>query len=185
MIRTAVISLATGKVVNITRFQQIPAVPLDGELWIASNTAKIGDAWNGEVIVESGEAPPPLQVLKDGAQASIDAYYQVLFDQAVPNNAMKAEYDAAYMVAKRWLEDPVEPIPERIKALAESYGVTNQQAAGVVVQKWTEAQAVAFDLRGAARLRAKLAIRQAGSAAGVIAAEQAGRSAMAAVVYTV
>lgn len=128
---------------------------------------------------------PSLEAVKATAQAHIDGHYQVLFDQAVPNNAMKAEYDAAYIVAKRWLQDPVEPIPERIKALAESYGVTNLLAAQVVVTKWTEAQAVAFDLRGAARLRAKQAIRQAVGAAGVVAAEAAGRAAMEAVVYSV
>ncbi|MFI5443670.1 hypothetical protein [Polaromonas sp. UC242_47] len=122
---------------------------------------------------------------KAAAQAAIDSHYQALFDQAVPNSALKAEYDAAYMVAKRWLENQAEPAPERVKALAESYGVTNEQAANVVVQKWTEAQAVAFDLRGAARLRAKLAIRQAVDAEGVAAAELAGRAAMEAVVYTV
>lgn len=128
---------------------------------------------------------PTLDAVKASAQARIDGHYQVLFDQAVPNNAMKAEYDAAYMVAKRWLENQGEPAPERVKALAESYSVTNLQAAQVVVLKWTEAQAVAFDLRGAARLRAKLAIRQAVDASGVAAAEQAGRAAMEAVVYTV
>lgn len=123
--------------------------------------------------------------LKAESQASIDSYYQELYDGAVANSALAAEYDAAYMVAKRWMEVQGEPVPERIKALAESYGVTNLMAAGVVVQKWTEAQAVAFDLRGAARLRAKLAIRQAVDAAGVAAAEAAGRAAMEAVEYTV
>lgn len=126
-----------------------------------------------------------LAAAKVTAQAAIDAYYQTLFDLSVPNNAMKAEYDAAYMLAKHWLDNQGEPAPERIKALAESYGVSNVQAAGVVVTKWTEAQALAFDLRGAARLRAKLAIRQAVDAAGVAAAELAGRAAMEAVVYIV
>lgn len=129
--------------------------------------------------------PLTLDKLRQDAQANIDAYYQALFDQAVPNSAIAAEYDAAYMVAKRWLENQAEPAPERVKALAESYGVTNLQAAQVVVAKWTEAQAVAFDLRGAARLRAKLAIRQAVDAEGVAAAELAGRAAMEAVVYSV
>ncbi|WP_293602749.1 MULTISPECIES: hypothetical protein [unclassified Polaromonas] len=134
----------------------------------------------------TAEKPPvPLAEEQVAAQARIDAHYQVLFDQAVANNAIKAEYDAAYMVAKRWLENQGEPAPERVKALAESYGVTNVQAAGVVVQKWTEAQAVAFDLRGAARLRAKLAIRQAVDLEGVAAAEAAGRAAMEAVEYSV
>lgn len=139
-------------------------------------------------IYQNGAFTPPefsLIAMQARAQAGIDAFYQELFDQAVPNSAMKAEYDAAYMVAKKWLETPADPAPERVKALAESYGVTNLQAAQVVVQKWTEAQSVAFDLRGAARLRAKLAIRQALDAPSVAAAEQAGRVAMAAVTFTV
>lgn len=128
---------------------------------------------------------PSFAQLVEGAQFRIDEYYRHLYYATVPNTAIAAEYDAAYMVAKRWLEDQALPVPERVKALAESYGVTNLQAAGVVVQKWTEAQAVAFDLRGAARLRAKLAIRQAVDAEGVAAAEQAGREAMEAVGFSI
>lgn len=127
----------------------------------------------------------PLAIEKDAAQARIDAHYQALYNAAVPNSAMAAEYDAAYMVAKKWLENPANTAPERIKALAESYGLTNLQAAQIVVAKWTEAQAVAFDLRGAARLRAKLAIRQAVDLPGVAAAEAAGRTAMEGVTYSV
>jgi hypothetical protein len=138
-----------------------------------------------EIAAWEASRTPTLEGLKADAQSRIDAYFQHLFDLAVPNSAMKAEYDAAYMVAKRWLENQGEPAPERVKALAESYGVTNVLAAQVVVTKWTEAQAVAFDLRGAARLRAKLAIRQAVDAEGVAAAELAGRAAMEAVVYSV
>lgn len=128
---------------------------------------------------------PTLATLKLDAQARIDAYFQELYNAAVPNSAMAAEYDAAYIVAKEWMKNTANPAPERVKALAESYGVTNEQAAQVVIAKWTEAQAVAFDLRGAARLRAKLAIRNAVDAAGVAAAEAAGRAAMQAVTYTV
>lgn len=128
---------------------------------------------------------PPLEKNKNDAQVRIDSHYEFLYKGSVANAAIGAEYDAAYMVAKEWLKDTAKPAPERIKALAESYGVTNVQAAGVVVLKWTEAQAVAFDLRGAARLRAKLAIRQAEDREGVAAAELAGRAAMEAVVYSV
>ncbi|MES1977566.1 MAG: hypothetical protein V4451_05985 [Pseudomonadota bacterium] len=139
-------------------------------------------------VAEGNTAQPqvrPLDELKTKAQAAIDDYYRHLYYATVPNTAIAAEYDAAYMVAKRWLDNQALPVPERVKALAESYGVTNLQAAGVVVEKWTEAQAVAFDLRGAARLRAKLAIRNAANAAGVAAAEQAGREAMEDVVFSI
>jgi hypothetical protein len=138
-----------------------------------------------EAVYAAHVPATPLATEQAEAQARIDAYFETLYHQAVPNNAMKAEYDAAYMVAKRWLDNQGEPAPERVKALAESYGVSNVQAAQVVVLKWTEAQALAFDLRGAARLRAKLAIRQAVTREGVAAAELAGRAAMEAVVYTV
>ncbi|MGH8759131.1 MAG: hypothetical protein ACREVW_06405 [Burkholderiales bacterium] len=128
---------------------------------------------------------PTLEALKTSAQTTIDSYFEELYQHSVANTAIGKEYDAAYIVAKEWLKDTTKPAPERVKALAESYGVDNLGAAQVVVTKWTEAQAVAFDLRGAARLRAKLAIRQAVDAAGVEAAEQAGRLAMEQVAFTV
>lgn len=135
--------------------------------------------------VLSAPIAPSLDGSKLAAQARIDGYFERLYSASVANSAIGAEYDAAYIVAKEWLKDTTKPVPERIKALAETYSVSNVQAAGVVIQKWTEAQAVAFDLRGAARLRAKLAIRQAVDAAGVDAAEAAGRAAMEAVVFSV
>ncbi len=128
---------------------------------------------------------PPLADLKQAAQSRIDAHYETLYQRSVVNSAIGAEYDAAFMAADRWVKNPTSPVPERVKALAESYGVTNEQAAAVVVQKWTEAQAVAFDRRGAARLRAKLAVRQAADGDGVAAAEAAGRVAMEAVVFSI
>lgn len=126
---------------------------------------------------------PPLGMLIDRAQAAIDAHFEQLYRQSVPNNAIAAEYDAAYMTAKRWLEDMGKPVPERVKALAESYGVSNMQAAQVVVGKWVEANASAFDLRGAARLRAKAAIRAATSPEALADAMQAGKAAMEAVSF--
>ena len=138
----------------------------------------------GEIF--SAEMPSTsLQALIDQALADIDRHYETLYRGSVVNSAIGAEYDAAYIVAKEWMKDTNQPAPERVKALAESYGVTNVVAAQVVISKWTEAQAVAFDLRGAARLRAKLAIRQAQDAAGVAAAEAAGRAAMEAVVFSI
>lgn len=126
---------------------------------------------------------PPLGMLIDRAQAAIDAHFEQLYRQSVPNNAIAAEYDAAYMTAKRWLEDMGKPVPERVKALAESYGVSHLQAAQVVVDKWLEANASAFDLRGAARLRAKAAIRAAASREAVAEALEAGKAAMEAVTF--
>ncbi len=119
------------------------------------------------------------------AQASIDGYFDKLYQSSVANAAIGAEYDAAYLMADRWLKNPTTPAPERVKALAETFGVSNAQAAGVVVERWLQAQAVAFDKRGAARLRAKLAIRQAKDPDGVTAAESAGRAAMEAIVFVV
>lgn len=181
MIRTAIIDLATNKIINLTEFAgEVPTEHLEGQLWVASDSAKIGDYWDGERVLVTEPQQPSLVALKDGAQAQIDAYFEALYSRSVVNSAIGAEYDAAYIVAKEWLKDTTKSVPERIKALAESYGGTNLQAAQVVA-KWTEAQAVALDLRGAARLRAKHAIRQAVDAAGVAAAEAAGRAAMEAV----
>lgn len=131
--------------------------------------------------------PEPLNLaqLKVQAQARIDAYFETLYQSSVANSAIGKEYDAAYMVAKRWYENQSEPVPERVKALSEMYAISNAQAAGLVIQKWTEAQAIAFDQRGAARLRAKTAIRAAANAAAVDAREQEGRSAMEAIVFTI
>lgn len=154
-------------------------------LMAAQSEGKVISAGQDGFPVALDPTPPTLVDVRAAAQQRIDAHYQTLYDQAVPNSAMAAEYDAAYMVAKRWLENQTGPVPERVKALAESYDVGNVQAATVVVTKWTEAQAVAFDLRGAARLRAKLAIRQAVDLPGVAAAELAGRASMEAVVYNV
>lgn len=143
------------------------------------------DLIDGQWLFNAVLAAENLAKFRAEAQARIDAYFEQLYAKSVANSAIGAEYDAAYIVAKEWLKDTTKPAPDRIKALAESYSVTNAQAAQVVVAKWTEAQAIAFDLRGAARLRAKLAIRKAVDAAGVAAAEAAGRSAMEAVVFSV
>lgn len=131
--------------------------------------------------------PPerPLDALQAQAQARIDAHYETLYFRNVPNSAIGAEYDAAYIVAKEWMKNTANPAPERVKALAESYGITNEQAAQVVIAKWTEAQAVAFDQRGAARLRANLAVRNATTPAAVAAAEADGKAAMEAVVFSI
>lgn len=133
-------------------------------------------------------AIPPfnLSTYRTGAQARVDAHYETLYRSSVANSAIAAEYQAAYASAVAWLVDPIlQPAPERVKALAETYGVSNLLAANVVVQKWNEAQSVAFDRRGAARLRAKLAVRTAVDKISVDAAEDAGKLAMASVVFSV
>lgn len=128
---------------------------------------------------------PTLDALKEAAQAGIDAHFEVLYRRTVPNGAIASEYDAAYMAAKAWLGDMTKPTPERVKALAEGYSLTDEQAAQVVVQKWLEANAVAFDHRGAARLRAKAAIRAATTALAVAGAEAAGKVAMESVTFSI
>lgn len=128
---------------------------------------------------------PALDALKEAAQAAIDSHFELLYSRTVPNSAIASEYDAAYMAAKAWLGDMTKPTPERVKALAEGYGLTDEQAAQVVVQKWLEANAVAFDHRGAARLRAKAAIRAATTALGVAGAEAAGKVAMESVTFSI
>ena len=72
MIRTAVISTATNTVTNVVPFlNEIPA-PLPGELWVASDTAQIGDGWNGTAIVPQ-PAPTPAPVTAAGRLAEISA----------------------------------------------------------------------------------------------------------------
>ncbi|ABE45629.1 hypothetical protein [Polaromonas sp. JS666] len=139
---------------------------------------------NGAPVLITPPAPT-LDALKEAAQAAIDAHFEVLYSRTVPNGAIASEYDAAYMAAKAWLVDMTKPAPERVKALAEGYGLTDEQAAQVVVQKWTEANAVAFDHRGAARLRAKAAIRAAATALAVADAEAAGKLAMESVTFSI
>ena len=138
----------------------------------------------GYPVIERRE-PDSLETLIKAARTRIDLFYRDLYNAEVANDAIAAEYNAAYVVAKDWLQNPAATPPERVKALAETYGISNQIAAALVVQKWTEAQSVAFDRRGAARLRAKLAIGQARTAEEVATAEAAGRASMEAVVYAV
>lgn len=119
------------------------------------------------------------------AQNIIDAHYETLYRVSVVNSAIGEEYQAAYNSAVAWIADTTKTPPNRIVALAETFGVTNVQAANVVVAKWTEAQSVAFDNRGAARLRAKAAIRAESNQVGVDEAVVAGKLAMEAVVFSV
>jgi hypothetical protein len=130
----------------------------------------------------------PIFILADAiakAITEIDSFYETLYNQSVANTAIGQEYTAAYNSAKAWLVDTTQEAPERIKALSELYGCTNAQAAGVVVSKWTEAQNVAFDKRGAARLRAKITIRAATDETSLATALSSGKSAMSAIVFSV
>lgn len=134
---------------------------------------------------ETDLAPKSLDQLKDAAQKSIDAHFQVLYEIAVPNAAIANEYNAAYTTAKAWVEagNP-DPAPARVQATAESQGITTGEAAALVIQKWLEAESV-LEQRGAARLRAKAAIRAATDQDGVFSAEAAGKAAMSAIVDTI
>lgn len=163
------------------------SIPRDAvEITSEQHAALLDGQSQGQRIASDGSgfplllaAPvPTTEELKESAQAGIDAHFEQLYCQVVPNSAIAAEYNAAYASAKEWLLDPKRDAPERVKALAEGYDLTNLQAAQLVVDKWTEAQSLAFDLRGAARLRAKTAIRSAKEAEGVDAAFVAGRLAM-------
>jgi len=108
----------------------------------------------------------------------------------VPSPAIAHEYTAAYTAAKSWLDAGMAgSAPLRVTATADGMStpeapVTEQQAAEFVVQKWREADAV-LDQRGAARLRAKAAIRAAVDEVAVFAAEVAGKAAMEAVSYAI
>jgi hypothetical protein len=56
MIRTAVINLATMAVDNIIEFEgAIPDEHHEGQLWLASDDAQIGDTWDGAQIVRAPE----------------------------------------------------------------------------------------------------------------------------------
>jgi hypothetical protein len=137
------------------------------------------------------QAPAPtLEQIKALAQQSIDAHFTYLYTVSVPSPAIAHEYTAAYTAAKSWLDSGMTgPVPLRVTAMAEGMStpeapVTEQQAAEFVVLKWQEADAV-LDQRGAARLRAKAAIRAAVDEAAVFAAEAAGKTAMEAVSYAI
>lgn len=133
---------------------------------------------------------PSLDQLKDAAQASVDAHFEALYSMAVPSASIAREYDCAYWSAKAWLDAGMpDPVPARVQALADTTSteeapVTAQQAAELVVLKWLEAESV-MDGRGAARLRAKAAIRAAADQAGVFAAEADGKASMEAITYTI
>ena len=154
------------------------------EHMLAAGCTPISQA-EADAITESKKPAFVLADYKVLSQARVDSHYEVLYRGSVVNSAIGAEYQAAYDSAAAWLKDTTKPAPERVKALAETYGVGNEMAANVVVQKWTEAQSVAFDRRGAARLRAKLAIRSSPNRAGVDAAEIAGKASMEAVTFSV
>ena len=143
------------------------------------------DAAQADAIRQAAIPPFNLLAYQVAAQSRIDAHYETLYKTSVVNSAIAAEYQAAYDSAVTWLADTTKPTPERVKALAETYGVSNTFAANVVVTKWTEAQSVAFDLRGAARLRAKFSVRASVSKTTVDDAEALGKLAMEAVVFSV
>lgn len=120
-----------------------------------------------------------LEALTAYEQAEADYYvsleaYQTAMAQTPPPDPAPAEPVA-----------PTEPmVPVRVQALAETYSISILQAAQLVVQKWNEAE-TAYDLRGAARLRAKAAVRCATDVAGITEAVQVGMGIMASVQYTV
>lgn len=105
---------------------------------------------------------PPLTLDQHQQEAikELDAHADRLYAAGVVSGGMAAEYAAAYEWAKEWLVYPERTAPARITALAEVYDMSEAQAAEMVCQKYESAQRV-FDLRGAARLRAKSAIRSA------------------------
>lgn len=148
------------------------------------------------VVPEAPGAPAPapaptLEELKASAQAALDATFEILYTQAVPNPAIANEYVSAYQSANAWLAGGMTgPAPLRVTAMAESMAagsgaeVTEQEAAEFVVMKWLEAESV-LDQRGAARLRGKLAVRSATTLEGVAEALEAGKVAMSSVGYTI
>lgn len=87
------------------------------------------------------------------------------------------EYQVAWLSALQWLADTSRLAPARIQALAEVKGLTEKEAAELVVAKW-DAAAAKVERQGAARLRAKAAIRAAVTAEEVTAAYRAGIEAM-------
>jgi len=71
MIRTAVIDVSSAatanQVINIVEFDgTIPSEPLTGQLWVASDTARIGDGWSGSAIVPQAQPEPSLAQVQAG-----------------------------------------------------------------------------------------------------------------------
>jgi hypothetical protein len=118
------------------------------------------------------------------ALAEIDTHFMALYRLTVANSALTADYAAAYESAKEFLLYPSRPSPARVKAVAEQYEVSDEEAAGLVVRNWKDANDLS-DQRGAARIRAKTAIRGAASVYGVGQALTAGKLAMETLLFPV
>ena len=97
MIRTAIIDAASNLVTNIVRFDgAIPETPLPGQTWIASETANIGDTWDGTAFVpKPTPTPAPLS-----PNAAIDAQIAALEATMTPRRVREAATSDA---GKAWL----------------------------------------------------------------------------------
>lgn len=163
-----------------------PTIP-DGQVAVYDEDSKTWALAAQELFQPEAlpQVPVSLDQLKLTAQAEVDSYFEILYQTSIPTPAMTKEYESAYLQAKAWLQSlaggVVIIVPARVEALAETMSMqqatTNQQAAQYVVAKYNEAESV-LDKRGAARLRAKAAIRAATDAVGVAAALAAGKDAM-------
>lgn len=129
--------------------------------------------------------PITLDQQKLEAALEIDTVFGEMYFKEVLNSAIAAEYNAAFESARVWVMDMALPPPKRVVALAEIYEISNQEAARLVIAKWTEAQSSTFDRRGAARLKAKQSIKLAATGEAVLEALSQGKLAMADIKFSV